>query len=67
VIAEVKAAGYVGSTTVIPGWAKSTEDPYRLPRLRVLSGTSPAALLDQIASAQGNGSPPASYGGAGTA
>jgi peptidoglycan/xylan/chitin deacetylase (PgdA/CDA1 family) len=67
VIAEVKAAGYVGSTTVIPGWANRGEDPYRLPRLRVLGGTSPAALLEQIAQAQGNSAPPGSYGGAGTA
>ncbi len=67
VIAAVKAAGFVGSTTVIPGWATPGEDPYRLPRLRVLGGTSPTALLDQIAQAQANGSPPGSYGGAGTA
>ena len=45
VIAAVKAAGYLGSTTVIPGWASPQSDPYRLPRLRVLGGTSPAALL----------------------
>ncbi len=67
VIAAVKAAGYVGSTTVIPGWAAPNEDPYHLPRLRVLGGTSPSALLEQIAQAQGNGAPPGSYGGAGTA
>jgi peptidoglycan/xylan/chitin deacetylase (PgdA/CDA1 family) len=67
VIAEVKAAGFVGSTTVIPGWASRGTDPYRLPRLRVLGGTSPAALLDQIAQAEGDGAPPTSYGGAGTA
>ncbi len=66
VIAAVKAAGYVGSTTVIPGWANRSEDPYRLPRLRVLGGTSPAALLEQIAQAQSTGTPPGSYGGAGT-
>ena len=51
-IAAVKAAGFVGSTTVVPGWASPSEDPYRLPRLRVLGGTSPAALLGQIASAE---------------
>jgi peptidoglycan/xylan/chitin deacetylase (PgdA/CDA1 family) len=62
VIAEVKAAGFVGSTTVIPGWAGPSSDPYRLPRLRVLGGTSPPALLSQIATAQSAGSPPASYG-----
>jgi peptidoglycan/xylan/chitin deacetylase (PgdA/CDA1 family) len=67
VIAAVKAAGFVGSTTVIPGWANSSEDPYRLPRLRVLGGTSPSGLLEQIAQAEADGSPPASYGGAGTA
>jgi peptidoglycan/xylan/chitin deacetylase (PgdA/CDA1 family) len=67
VIAAVKAAGFVGSTTVVPGWANPSEDPYRLPRLRVLGGTSPAALLEQIAQAQGSGAPPRSYSGAGTA
>jgi peptidoglycan/xylan/chitin deacetylase (PgdA/CDA1 family) len=65
VIAAVKAAGFVGSTTVIPGWANPTEDPYRLPRLRVLGGTSPSALLAQIAGAQADSDPPVSYGGAG--
>jgi peptidoglycan/xylan/chitin deacetylase (PgdA/CDA1 family) len=67
VIAAVKAAGFLGSTTVIPGWANPGEDPYRLPRLRILGGTSPSALLDQIVSAESSGTPPASYGGAGTA
>ena len=63
VIAEVKAAGFVGSTTVIPGWASPAQDPYRLPRLRVLSGTSPQALLAQITSAQSASAPPESYSG----
>jgi peptidoglycan/xylan/chitin deacetylase (PgdA/CDA1 family) len=67
VIAAVKAAGFVGSTTVIPGWANRTEDPYRLPRLRVLGGTSPSALLRQIAQYESAAAPPTSYGGAGTA
>ena len=67
VITAVKAAGFVGSTTVIPGWATPGEDPYRLPRLRVLGGTSPSGLLAQIASAESSGTPPPSYGGAGTA
>ncbi len=62
VIAEVKTAGYQGSTTVIPGWASPSSDPYRLPRLRVLGGTSPSALLAQIAQAQSASPPPASYG-----
>jgi peptidoglycan/xylan/chitin deacetylase (PgdA/CDA1 family) len=67
VIAEVKAAGFVGSTTVVPGWASPSNDAYRLPRLRVLGGTSPAALLEQIASSQSAAAPPDSYGAAGTA
>lgn len=61
VIAEVKAAGYVGSTTVVPGWASPGDDPYRLPRLRVLNGTSPSALLAQIAATESAAPPPASY------
>lgn len=63
VIAAVKAAGFVGSTTVAPGWAQRREDRYRLPRLRVLPGTSPSSLLDQIVAAQTDGPPPPSYGG----
>ncbi len=61
VISALKGAGYSGSLTVIPGWAAPGQDPFALPRLRVLSGTSPGALLSQIASAQGASAPPASY------
>ena len=64
VIAAVKAAGYVGSTTVIPGWASRSSDPYLLPRLRVLAGTSPTALLEQIATNRSAAAPPSSYSGA---
>lgn len=64
VIDAVRSAGYVGSTTVVPGWAAPSTDPYRLPRLRVLGGTSPAALLKQIATYQNAPAPPGSYGGA---
>jgi peptidoglycan/xylan/chitin deacetylase (PgdA/CDA1 family) len=64
VIDAVRAAGYVGSTTVVPGWASPQSDPYRLPRLRVLGGTSPSALLAQINSAQANAAPPPTYTGA---
>jgi peptidoglycan/xylan/chitin deacetylase (PgdA/CDA1 family) len=63
VLAEVQRAGYAGSTTVVPGWAHRTADLYRLPRLRVLGGTSPQSLLGQIASARAAEAPPASYGG----
>jgi peptidoglycan/xylan/chitin deacetylase (PgdA/CDA1 family) len=64
VINAVRAAGYVGSTTVIPGWAGPANDPYRLPRLRVLGGTSPASLITQIADNRTASPPPGSYGGA---
>jgi peptidoglycan/xylan/chitin deacetylase (PgdA/CDA1 family) len=64
VIAAVRAAGFVGSTTVAPGWAEPSSDMYRLPRLRVLGGTSPSALLAQIASTEADPAPPGSYGGA---
>ncbi len=63
VIAEVKAAGYVGSTTVIPGWAHPDEDPYRLHRLRVLGGTSPQGLLSLLAGIKDDPPAPASYNG----
>jgi len=64
VVDAVRAAGFVGSTTVVPGWASSAGDPYRLPRLRVLGGTSPTSLLSQIASTRSASAPPSSYGGA---
>jgi peptidoglycan/xylan/chitin deacetylase (PgdA/CDA1 family) len=64
VIDAVRSAGYIGSTTVVPGWAGPSSDPFRLPRLRVLGGTSPSALLQQIADTRTAAPPPGSYGGA---
>jgi peptidoglycan/xylan/chitin deacetylase (PgdA/CDA1 family) len=61
VIAAVKAAGFTGSTTVVSGWARPQEDPYRLPRLRVLGGTTPSELLTLIAGARGDPPAPSSY------
>ena len=63
VIAAVKSAGYTGSTTVVPGWAGPESDPYRLPRLRVLGGTSPESLLSELEAIRNDPSPPASYSG----
>jgi peptidoglycan/xylan/chitin deacetylase (PgdA/CDA1 family) len=63
VVAAVKAAGFVGSTTVVPGWAKPSGDRYRLPRLRVLGGTSAQALLSELTAIRDDPSPPASYNG----
>ena len=63
VIAAVRSAGYQGSTTVVPGWARPGEDPFRLPRLRVLGGTGPEQLLSELASIRANPPAPASYNG----
>jgi hypothetical protein len=61
VIAAVRAAGFVGSTTVVPGWARSADDPYRLPRVRVLGGTIPSSLLALIADSRQDSPAPGSY------
>jgi peptidoglycan/xylan/chitin deacetylase (PgdA/CDA1 family) len=64
VIAAVRAAGYAGSTTVVPGWAHPGDDPYRLHRLRVLGGTGPEQLLSNLAGIRGEPPAPSSYNGA---
>ena len=64
VIAAVKAAGYAGSTTVVPGWAHRSDDPYRLHRLRVLGGTTAQGLLEQVGSTREAPPSPPSYNGA---
>jgi peptidoglycan/xylan/chitin deacetylase (PgdA/CDA1 family) len=61
VVAAVRAAGFVGSTTVVPGWAQRADNPYALPRLRVLGGTTPAQLLAQIADARNDPVTPTAY------
>jgi peptidoglycan/xylan/chitin deacetylase (PgdA/CDA1 family) len=66
VIAAVQAAGFVGATTVLPGWASPGQDRFRLPRLQVLGGTSSSQLLSQIDSAKSSAPPPASYTGSST-
>jgi peptidoglycan/xylan/chitin deacetylase (PgdA/CDA1 family) len=61
VIHALRTAGFVGSETVVPGWAARGDDPYRLPRLRVLGGTSGQGLLAEIASARGAAAAPPTY------
>jgi peptidoglycan/xylan/chitin deacetylase (PgdA/CDA1 family) len=61
VIAAVKAAGFTGSTTVVPGWAHPDDDPYRLHRLRVLGGTSGRGLLELVDGARADPPAPAAY------
>ncbi len=65
VIAAAQDAGYVGSTTTVPGWARPGDDPYRLPRLRVLRGTTPRELLALIDGSRSAPPPPPSYPPAG--
>jgi peptidoglycan/xylan/chitin deacetylase (PgdA/CDA1 family) len=63
VVAAVRAAGYVGATTLSPAWANPQEDRFRLPRLVVTGGTTPTQLLTQISSAkETTSSPPTSSG-----
>jgi peptidoglycan/xylan/chitin deacetylase (PgdA/CDA1 family) len=61
VVAAVKDAGYLGATTVVPGWAHRSDDPYRLHRLRVLGGTSGPALLSLISDTRADPEAPGSY------
>jgi peptidoglycan/xylan/chitin deacetylase (PgdA/CDA1 family) len=61
VVAAVRAAGYLGATTVNRGWARPNGDRFRLPRLVVTGGTSPSQLLAQINAAESNTSFPSSY------
>jgi len=63
VVAAVKAAGYTGSTTVVPGWTHPTDDPYRLHRLRVLGGSTPQELLRLLADIREDLPAPISYNG----
>ncbi len=44
--AAVAAAGYKAATTVAPGIASKSDDPYALPRIRV-NGTDSAATVAQ--------------------
>jgi peptidoglycan/xylan/chitin deacetylase (PgdA/CDA1 family) len=64
VIAAVRESGYTGSTTVVPGWAHHSDDPYRLPRLRVLGGTTGPGLLSLLSAVRTDPPAPASYTGA---
>lgn len=63
VVAAVRTAGYVGATTLSPGWAGPQEDRFRLPRLVVVGGTTPSQLLAQISSAEQTTSPPPTSSG----
>jgi peptidoglycan/xylan/chitin deacetylase (PgdA/CDA1 family) len=51
VIAAVKAAGYVGATTEIPGYA-SRESPYELARFEILGSGGLSGMVDDLRSGQ---------------
>jgi peptidoglycan/xylan/chitin deacetylase (PgdA/CDA1 family) len=53
VIAAVRAAGYSGATTELPGVARARDDPYELPRIRVTAQLSPSELLNEIRTSGG--------------
>lgn len=67
VLAAVQQAGYLGATTVNPGWASPQQDRFRLPRLVVVGGTTPSQLLTQIEAAKAETSVPSSFTGQGVA
>jgi peptidoglycan/xylan/chitin deacetylase (PgdA/CDA1 family) len=50
--AAVRAAGYLGATTVQPGLASPRGDRYALPRIRVNGSETPAQVLAAITSAR---------------
>jgi len=51
--AAVKAAGYKGATTVAPGVASKSDNPYELPRIRVNGTDSAATVLGRVRSGAG--------------
>jgi peptidoglycan/xylan/chitin deacetylase (PgdA/CDA1 family) len=61
VVAAVKAAGFIGSTTVVPGWAHPDDDPYRLHRVRVLGGTTAHELLELLTDTREDPAAPSAY------
>jgi peptidoglycan/xylan/chitin deacetylase (PgdA/CDA1 family) len=66
VVAAIRSAGFVGATTLVPGWASPTVDRFRLPRLQVVGGTSATELISQITGASQTTSTPSSDQGLGT-
>ena len=54
----ISQAGFIGATTLVPGWASPKESRFRLPRLQVAGGTSGPALIAKITAAQTAAPPP---------
>jgi peptidoglycan/xylan/chitin deacetylase (PgdA/CDA1 family) len=53
--AAVRAAGYRAATTELPGAARSRDDRFALPRIRVNAGDSAATVVENVHSAVGSG------------
>ena len=53
-IAAVEAAGYVGATTEIPGYA-DRDAPYELARFEILGSSGVAGLAEDLARARRDG------------
>jgi len=54
VVAAVRAAGYEGATTELPGVAAASSNPYELPRVRVNGSDTPQAVVDRVRSLVGS-------------
>jgi peptidoglycan/xylan/chitin deacetylase (PgdA/CDA1 family) len=54
VAAAARAAGYRAATTVEPGVARPTGDPFTLPRIRVQAGDGATTVLDRVRAAVGS-------------
>ncbi|MCA1657445.1 MAG: polysaccharide deacetylase family protein, partial [Actinobacteria bacterium] len=64
VIAAVRAAGYQAAMTTHPGWASPEADAaYRLNRVRVSGGTSPAGLVSEISGLKASAGPAPFFSG----
>ena len=50
-IAALKAAGYKGATTELPGAAEPSDDPYQLPRIRIEPGDGAEGLAAKLSAA----------------
>jgi len=51
--AAVEAAGYKGATTVEPGVASKSDNPYELPRIRVNGTDSAATVAERVRTGKG--------------
>jgi peptidoglycan/xylan/chitin deacetylase (PgdA/CDA1 family) len=57
VVAAVKAAGYLGATTTVPGFASPKEGMFTLDRVRIDRGDGAPGLATKLASRGGGGAP----------